>query len=91
MAVNLTGMVREIRALGAEPILVTSLTRRGFGGDGSVVDTLQPWADATVEVAKEEGTRVLELHGVSIGYCEDIGEEACQRLNKSPSDNTRRS
>jgi len=38
-------MVREIRDLGAEPVLVTSLTRRSFHSDGTIADTLGPWAD----------------------------------------------
>ncbi|KAF9030959.1 hypothetical protein BDZ89DRAFT_1064284, partial [Hymenopellis radicata] len=43
MGANMTIMVQEIRALGAEPILVTSLTRRSFNDDGTIADTLQPW------------------------------------------------
>lgn len=45
MGTNLTEMVREIRDLGAEPVLVTSLTRRSFNSDGTIADTLGPWAD----------------------------------------------
>ena len=45
MGANLTAMVQEVRARGAEPVLVTSLTRRSFNDDGTVADTLGPWAD----------------------------------------------
>lgn len=45
MGKNLTTMVRQIRSLGAEPVLVTSLTRRSFNSNGTVADTLGPWAD----------------------------------------------
>jgi len=45
MGANLTEMVVEIRGLGAEPVLVTSLTRRNFNSDGTIADTLGPWAD----------------------------------------------
>jgi len=45
MGANLTEMVMEIRGLGAEPVLVTSLTRRSFNSDGTIADTLGPWAD----------------------------------------------
>ena len=45
MGANLTAMVKELRALGAEPVLVTSLTRRNFNDDGTVADTLGPWAN----------------------------------------------
>lgn len=44
MGVNLTAMVKEVRNLGAEPVLVTSLTRRSFRANGTVADTLGPWA-----------------------------------------------
>ena len=45
MGTNLTLMVQQVRALGAEPVLVTSLTRRTFNADGTIDDTLGPWAD----------------------------------------------
>jgi len=45
MGANLTAMVQQVRALGAEPVLVTSLTRRSFSSNGKVSDTLGPWAD----------------------------------------------
>lgn len=45
MAANLTSMVQQIRAIGGEPVLVTSLTRRSFNANGTVADTLGPWAD----------------------------------------------
>lgn len=50
MAANLTVMVQQVRAIGGEPVLVTSLTRRSFNTDGTVADTLGPWADGTISV-----------------------------------------
>lgn len=47
MAANLTVMVRQVRAAGGEPVLVTSLTRRSFNSNGTVADLLKPWADGT--------------------------------------------
>ncbi|KAF8917423.1 SGNH hydrolase [Mucidula mucida] len=88
MGVNMTLMVQEIRALGAEPILVTSLTRRSFNDDGTIADTLQPWADEAILVAQEQGTHLLDLHAASIAYCEAIGEAASHRLNRLEDDNT---
>ncbi len=90
MGVNMTLMVQEIRALGAEPILVTSLTRRSFNDDGTIADTLQPWADEAILVAQEQGTHLLDLHAASIAYCEAIGEAASHRLNRLEDDNTRK-
>jgi lysophospholipase L1-like esterase len=44
MGANLTSMVKQIRAIGGEPVLVTSLTRRSFDSKGKVSDGLAPWA-----------------------------------------------
>lgn len=90
MAANLTALVQEIRELGAEAILITSLTRRTFNATtGRIQDTLLPWADATKQVAQEQSAHVLDLHAASIKYVEAIGPDAAHRLNRLPEDNTR--
>jgi len=43
MAANLTRFVSEIQAIGGNPVLLTPLSRRGFGDDGKVADALAPW------------------------------------------------
>ncbi|KAI4521098.1 SGNH hydrolase [Schizophyllum commune Loenen D] len=88
MGANLTAMVQELRALGAEPVLVTSLTRRSFNDDGTVADTLGPWADETIAVAEAQDAPYIDLHQASIDYVEAIGEDAAHRLNREPDDNT---
>lgn len=46
MGANLTRFVSETRALGAYPVLITSLSRRTFVNDTDVIsDTLGPWAE----------------------------------------------
>jgi hypothetical protein len=46
MGANLATFVDEVRAVGAEPILITSLTRRNFNADNVTLnDTLEPWAN----------------------------------------------
>ena len=44
MGRNLTTIVKAIRAVGGEPVLVTSLTRRNFRADGTINDALADWA-----------------------------------------------
>jgi lysophospholipase L1-like esterase len=61
---NMRRYVDEVRAAGAEPVLVTPLTRRSFK-DSQLVDDLAPWADATRAVARESSTALLDLHGDS--------------------------
>jgi hypothetical protein len=47
-------MVNQIRALGGEPVLVTSLTRRTFFDNGTIQDVLGPWADETILIGECE-------------------------------------
>lgn len=49
MGANLTTMIGEIRGVGGEPVLVTSLTRRTFFANGTIQDALGPWADGNYE------------------------------------------
>ncbi|KIY66627.1 carbohydrate esterase family 12 protein [Cylindrobasidium torrendii FP15055 ss-10] len=88
MGANLTEMVQELRALGAEPILVTSLTRRIFFENGTIDDGLKLWAEETILISEEQDTHLLDLHAESIQYVEAIGEDAAHRLNWGPTDNT---
>ncbi|KAI0738820.1 SGNH hydrolase [Daedaleopsis nitida] len=88
MGANLTFMVGQIRAAGGVPVLVTSLTRRNFFDNGTVDDTLGPWADETILISQEQGTHLLDLHRTSMEYVEAIGPDAAHRLNRSPDDNT---
>ncbi|KIK63043.1 carbohydrate esterase family 12 protein [Collybiopsis luxurians FD-317 M1] len=95
MGANLTVMVQQIRAVGAEPVLVTSLTRRNFNADGTIDDALGPWANETILISQaslpyrlQQNTHLLDLHAASITYVEEIGPDAAHRLNRSPDDNT---
>ncbi|KAI3609303.1 carbohydrate esterase family 12 protein [Moniliophthora roreri] len=88
MGQNLTAMVQELQALEAEPVLVTSLTRRNFNSNGTINDILGPWADETKLIAKQQGTHLLDLLATSIKYCEAIGPDASHRLNLGSTDKT---
>jgi hypothetical protein len=58
MAANLTRFVNEIQAIGGNPVLLTPLSRRGFGDDGKVTDALAPWGAGE---AAHEGWRACRL------------------------------
>ncbi|CAE6462254.1 unnamed protein product [Rhizoctonia solani] len=89
MGANLATFVDEVRAVGAEPILITSLTRRNFNVDNVTLnDTLGPWANATIAISQDKKTPLLDLHKWSIWYVEKIGPDAAHRLNRLPDDNT---
>jgi len=61
---NMRRYVDEVRAAGAEPVLVTPLTRRAFK-NGQLVDDLAPWAEATRAVAAASHTALLDLNADS--------------------------
>jgi lysophospholipase L1-like esterase len=84
---NLRRYVTEARAIGAKPILVTSLTRRNFDpGTGRIADTLEPYAVATRAVAEELGVPLIDLHARSIEFCNAIGEAASHAFNPPTTD-----
>jgi pectinesterase len=75
--------VDEARAIGATPVLITSLTRRQFdpSGSGKIVTTLGPWVDAVKRLAAEKHVPLIDLHASSIAWCESLGPETCSQFN----------
>lgn len=76
---NLERYLAELRALGAEPVLVTPLTRRTFKGD-RLDDQLQPWADATRRVAQAQRVPLVELHARSMALVQPLGQAGADDL-----------
>ena len=69
---NLARYVDEARAIGARPVLVTSLTRRNFVDDRLVRD-LDDYAEATRRVAAEKKVPLIDLNARSIAQAEKLG------------------
>jgi len=65
--------IDEARAAGAEPILVTSLTRRIFTADGRIRTTLLPYVEGMKAVAAEKKVPLVDLHTRSVELCEKLG------------------
>lgn len=80
---NLKAYVDEIRAAGGKPVLVTPLTRRQFK-DGTLVDDLGPWAEATRKVAAETGAPLVDLHADSSAAVQKMGAAEATRFAQSP-------
>jgi lysophospholipase L1-like esterase len=80
---NLRRYVRETRAAGAIPILVTPLTRRVFK-DGKLVRDLEPWAEATRAVAVEMNVPLLDLNRDSGRLIEALGSDYADRFAQVP-------
>ncbi len=86
--------VADVRAIGAVPVLVTSLSRRTMR-DGKVVEDLKAYAEATKKVGAEEGITVVDLNALSTGMLNHmtqaqadaydmVGHEDAAAENKGP-------
>ncbi len=71
--------VDESRAIGAVPILVTSMTRRNFR-DGKIVTLLGDYAQAVRELAREKDVPLIDLHTSSIELLNQLGPAESETL-----------
>ncbi|NIJ70250.1 rhamnogalacturonan acetylesterase [Xanthomonas sp. 60] len=84
---NLRRYVREVRAAGARPVLLTPLTRRQFA-DGQLIDDLAPWAEAVRSVAREMQVPLVDLHARSRALVQAAGPVGAMRLAQAPASQT---
>lgn len=80
---NLRRYVREARAAGATPVLVTPLVRRIFK-DGRLTNDLAGWADAVRAVARELHVPLVDLNRRSAAVVEAMGPTAALSLAEAP-------
>ncbi len=80
---NMARYVDEVRALGATPILVTSLTRRNFdpARPDRIKPNLVPYVEAVKRLAAEKNVPLIDLHASSLNWCEQIGPVETAKLN----------
>ena len=78
---NLRGYIKEARAAGARPILVSPMERRFFEPDGKVRPTLADYAAATAAVARETNTPLVNLNARSITLFESMGPKPSDELS----------
>ncbi len=80
---NMARYVDEVRAIGATPILVTSLVRRTFSETepAKLTSTLGPWVEAVKRVAVEKGVPLVDLDASSRALCERLGPGETARFN----------
>jgi lysophospholipase L1-like esterase len=71
--------VDDARAIGAKPILVTSLVRRQFDHDDphKIRSSLVPRVNVVKEIAAITHVPLVDLHQRSLELCERLGREAC--------------
>ena len=80
--------IDAFRSIDAEPIIVSSVTRRRFDDDGRIRSTLGPWANAAGAVAAKQGVVFVDLHSRSIELHNRLGPEASMAFNPEPDDVT---
>ena len=80
---NMARYVDEARAIGAKPVLVTSLTRRQWNanGDGKITSSLVPYVEAVKKLAADKHVLLIDLHASSKDLCEQLGREKCNELS----------
>ncbi|KAL4784121.1 SGNH hydrolase-type esterase domain-containing protein [Aspergillus varians] len=85
---NLVQFDKDVRDAGGQPIFFTSLTRRSFGDDETVVDDLANVRELTIQAAEKTGALWADLNTVSREYVNAIGEENAHTYNLAEDDNT---
>jgi len=77
---NLERFVRETRAKGATPVLLTPVMRRRFDKNGRFFDTHGKYPDAVRRVAAAQKTALIDLHALTEKLISGMGEEESKRL-----------
>ena len=77
---DLERFVADARAHGATPVLVTSVSRRSFGDDGKLSNSLGDYPEAVRRVAKEQGVALVDLNAMSRALYEALGPEKAKAL-----------
>lgn len=79
--------IRDARAAGAIPVLVTPLPQRQYK-DGRHVHTLEDYAAAMRAVGKETNTVVLDLNAEANAALDAMTEDEAHQFNNNPADPT---
>jgi len=72
--------ISDVQAIGAVPVLVTSLSRRTFK-DGKVVEDLKEYATATRELGAKDFITVVDLNAASTAMLNRMTQEEADKFN----------
>ena len=78
---NMTRYVDDVRAIGAKPILVTSLVRRLYKEDGTIGTTQTPYVEVVRALAAEKSVPLIDLHAISLADAENAGDDVWADLS----------
>jgi lysophospholipase L1-like esterase len=79
-AANIRCYIRDARAIGAVPVVVTSLSRRNYR-DGKLVEDLNNYAAAARRVGMEENVTVIDLNAMSTKLLESMPQEQADQFD----------
>ena len=79
-AANMRRYVDDVRAMGAVPVIVTSLSRRTLK-DGQVAQDLKPWVDAAKLVGLQENVTVVDLNAISTAMLNKMTQEEADKFD----------
>jgi lysophospholipase L1-like esterase len=97
---RLTSYIQRIQAAGGTPIVLSSVVRRTFDGNGKIVsridrnerfefkDSLSAYAEAARATAEKMNVAFIDLHGISKAHHEAIGPEASMAYDFKEGDRT---
>ncbi len=77
---NLKKYINESRAKGAKPILLTSIVRRKFNEDSTLIDTHTDYPPAMRKVAEDMNVPLIDLQVMTANLVESLGDEASKQL-----------
>ncbi len=77
---NLKKYVNESRSKGAIPFLFTSIVRRKFNEDGTLIDTHTDYPPAMRKVAEELAVPMVDLQVMTENLVESLGDESSKEL-----------
>ena len=87
-AANLKRYIADARAIGASPILVTSLSRRTFK-DGVIVEDLKDYVEATRRVGREQRVPVIDLNRISTDMLNRMTQAEADKFNATDQEKER--
>ena len=79
-AANMHRYIEQARGIGAQPVIVTSLSRRTYQ-DGKLVQDLRAYAAAARKVAMEQDVPVIDLNAQSVKLLETMTQEQADEFD----------
>jgi pectinesterase len=78
---NMARYVDDVRAIGAKPVLITSLVRRLYNEDGTIRTTQTPYVEAVKALAIEKQVPLVDLHAITTADAEHAGDDVWADLS----------